>query len=82
MIRPGGKGLEPFLADGYLKQGSTVKDLALQLKVPVDALQATVARFNTMAQQGSILIFNEAPPTTNAPMVTLLGQGPTLAWAD
>ena len=52
MIRPGGKGLAPFLADGYLKQGSTVKDLALQLKVPVDALQATVARFNTMAQQG------------------------------
>jgi succinate dehydrogenase/fumarate reductase flavoprotein subunit len=52
MIRPGGKALSPFLADGYLKQGLSLKDLALQIKVPADSLEATVARFNTMADQG------------------------------
>jgi FAD binding domain len=52
MIRPGGKGLAPFLADGYLKQGNTLADLAQQLNVPVDKLKATVDRFNTFADQG------------------------------
>jgi succinate dehydrogenase/fumarate reductase flavoprotein subunit len=52
MIRPGGKGLEPFLADGYLKQGHTLADLANQIKVPADKLQATVERFNAFADQG------------------------------
>ncbi len=52
MIRPGGKGLAPFLADGYLKQGRTLADLAQQLKVPADQLQTTVARFNTFADNG------------------------------
>ena len=52
MIRPGGKGLAPYLADGYLKQGPSLKDLALQMKVPSEQLQTTVERFNTMAKQG------------------------------
>jgi FAD binding domain len=52
MIRPGGKGLEPFLADGYLKQGHTMADLAQQLKVPTDKLKATVERFNAFADNG------------------------------
>jgi succinate dehydrogenase/fumarate reductase flavoprotein subunit len=52
MIRPGGKGLEPFLADGYLKQGNTLADLAQQLNVPADRLQATVERFNAFADKG------------------------------
>jgi succinate dehydrogenase/fumarate reductase flavoprotein subunit len=52
MIRPGGKGLAPFLADGYLKQGQTLADLAQQLGVPADKLQATVERFNTLADKG------------------------------
>jgi len=52
MIRPGGKGLKPFLADGYLKQGRTLADLAQQLKVPADQLKTTVERFNTLADQG------------------------------
>ncbi len=52
MIRPGGKGLAPFLADGYLKKGQTLQDLALQIEVPPEKLQATVERFNSMAQQG------------------------------
>jgi succinate dehydrogenase/fumarate reductase flavoprotein subunit len=52
MIRPGGKGLAPFLADRYLKKGQTLQDLALQIEVPPEKLQATVERFNSMAQQG------------------------------
>ena len=52
MIRPGGKGLEPFLADGYLKQGHTLEDLAQQLNIPKEKLKATVERFNTFADNG------------------------------
>jgi succinate dehydrogenase/fumarate reductase flavoprotein subunit len=52
MVRPGGHGLAPFLADGYLKQGNTLADLAQQLNVPADTLQATVDRFNTFADHG------------------------------
>jgi succinate dehydrogenase/fumarate reductase flavoprotein subunit len=52
MIRPGGKGLAPFLDDGYLKQGRTLADLAQQLQVPADQLQATVERFNAFADHG------------------------------
>ena len=52
MVRPGGKGLVPFLADGYLLQGRTLEDLAQQIKVPSDKLTATVARFNAFADNG------------------------------
>jgi len=52
MIRPGGKGLEPFLADGYLKRGHTLAYLAQQLNVPTDKLKATVERFNAFADKG------------------------------
>jgi succinate dehydrogenase/fumarate reductase flavoprotein subunit len=52
MIRPGGNGLAPFLADGYLKQGHTLQELAKQIDVPAEKLEATVARFNTLADQG------------------------------
>jgi succinate dehydrogenase/fumarate reductase flavoprotein subunit len=52
MIRPGGAGLDAFLADGYLKRGNTLNDLAQQLQVPADKLQATVERFNAFADAG------------------------------
>ena len=52
MIRPGGKGLAPFLADNYLKQGNTLANLAQQLHVPASQLEATVARFNAFADLG------------------------------
>ena len=52
MVRPGGKGLAPFLADGYLKQGRTLTELAQQLQVPAEKLQATVERFNAFADKG------------------------------
>jgi succinate dehydrogenase/fumarate reductase flavoprotein subunit len=52
MVRPGGKGIAPFLADGYLKQGQTLADLAQHIKVPSDKLKATVDRFNAYADNG------------------------------
>ena len=52
MIRPGGKGLAPFLADGYLKKGNTLADLAQQLNIPAEKLRATVERFNIFADKG------------------------------
>ena len=52
MVRPGGKGLAPFLADGYLIQATTVQDLARQLAVDASVLQATLSDFNRMADTG------------------------------
>ena len=52
MVRPGGKGLAPFLADGYLTEADSLAGLAQKLDIPADALQATVARFNQMAADG------------------------------
>ena len=52
MVRPGGKGLEPFLADGYLVQGDTLAQLAQKLGIDPNGLAATVARFNGFARTG------------------------------
>jgi succinate dehydrogenase/fumarate reductase flavoprotein subunit len=52
MIRPGGKGLAPYLADGYLKQGGTVEALAHNIGVPPAALRETIDRFNAFAEKG------------------------------
>lgn len=52
MVRPGGKGLEPFLVDGYLKKGNTWADLAQVLGVNAAKLTATVERFNRFAEVG------------------------------
>ena len=58
MVRPGGKGLAPFIADGYLIQASTVADLARQLQMEAAVLQATLSEFNAMADQGIDTQFN------------------------
>jgi len=52
MVRPGGKGLKPFLADGYLTEGRTLAELAGKLAIPADALQASVERINRYADTG------------------------------
>lgn len=52
MIRPGGANLKPFLEDGYLFEGATLKELAFKLGVDGKALEATVARFNVLAESG------------------------------
>lgn len=52
MARPGGGGLEPLLADGYLTKASTIAELALELGIDAAQLQATVATFNGYAASG------------------------------
>ncbi|MBU3738261.1 MAG: FAD-dependent oxidoreductase [Rhodoferax sp.] len=52
MVRPGGRGLAPFLADGYLRQGATLAELATQLGMDAGCLQASVAQNNAAALAG------------------------------
>jgi succinate dehydrogenase/fumarate reductase flavoprotein subunit len=52
MVRPGGKGLAPFLADGYLTEGQTLAELAGKLAIDADGLKETVARMNKYAATG------------------------------
>jgi succinate dehydrogenase/fumarate reductase flavoprotein subunit len=52
MVRPGGKGLAPFLADGYLIQGSTLEELAEKLGIGAAGLKASVAKINAYAETG------------------------------
>lgn len=53
MVRPGGRGLAPFLADGYLVQGRTLAELAARLSIDPRRLAATVERFNRHAETGA-----------------------------
>ncbi|WP_394788546.1 FAD-dependent oxidoreductase [Rhodoferax sp.] len=52
MVRPGGKNLEPFLADGYLTQADTLDALAHQLGIDAQGLQTSVAQINAYAETG------------------------------
>ena len=52
MVRPGGKGLAPFLADGYLTEGTTLAELAGKLGMDAQALQNSVAQINRYAETG------------------------------
>jgi succinate dehydrogenase/fumarate reductase flavoprotein subunit len=52
MVRPGGKGLAPFLADGYLTQGETLEELALKLGIDAVGLKTSVERINAFAESG------------------------------
>jgi len=52
MVRPGGKGLKPFLADGYLTEGLSLAELANKLGISAQGLAQTVADHNAFAQTG------------------------------
>ena len=52
MVRPGGKGLAPFLADGYLTEAATLDALARKLGISPEGLAQSVARNNAFAQSG------------------------------
>ncbi|MEX8518352.1 MAG: FAD-dependent oxidoreductase [Leptothrix sp. (in: b-proteobacteria)] len=52
MVRPGGKGLGPFLADGYLTQADTLDALAHKLGINAAGLKASVAKLNAYAESG------------------------------
>jgi len=52
MVRPGGKGLAPFLADGYLTEGNSLQELADKLCISADGLAQSVANNNAFARVG------------------------------
>lgn len=52
MVRPGGKGLRPFLADGYLTAADTLEALAGKLGIDAGGLAASVAAMNDYAKTG------------------------------
>lgn len=53
MVRPGGRGLAPFLADGYLTEGETVAELAGKLGIDAAGLVRTIADMNGYAEAGA-----------------------------
>ncbi|MDO9414288.1 MAG: FAD-dependent oxidoreductase [Pseudolabrys sp.] len=58
MVRPGGYGLKPFLADGYLVKDATLRGLAGQLGIDANNLEHTVAAMNGYAKTGVDPEFN------------------------
>lgn len=89
MIHPGTKDFSPFLADGYLTRGATLRELAQTLGIDRDNLVATVERFNAMAAKGVDDDFHRGETVyerangdaTHGPNPTLrpLGPGPFYA---
>ncbi|MCB1383215.1 MAG: FAD-binding protein, partial [Notoacmeibacter sp.] len=89
MVRPGGKGLKPFLDDGYLVSGETLAELAAKLGIDAAGLTDSVARMNRFAQSGVDEDFHRGETVyervngdaTHGPNPTLgaLSQGPFFA---
>ncbi|MBL8348656.1 MAG: FAD-dependent oxidoreductase [Rubrivivax sp.] len=53
MVRPRGMGLPEALGDGYVTSASSLAELASKLGLPAEKLQATVARLNAYAVEGT-----------------------------
>lgn len=49
MIRPGGRGLQRFIDEGYLVEAPTLDALAARLEIDPSGLLETVARMNSFA---------------------------------
>ena len=52
MIRPGGAGIRPFLADGYLSEGKTPEELAAKLGIDAEGLKDSLARMSSYGKTG------------------------------
>ncbi len=52
LIRPRTPSLRKYVASGYLREAPTIAALAAKAGLPADALQATVERFNRLAETG------------------------------
>lgn len=53
MLRPGGDNPIPLIRNGYLKTGSTVSELAIEIGVDTETLAKTVDRFNGLCKTGT-----------------------------
>lgn len=53
LIRPRTPSLRRFVDRGYLQQASSIGELAEEIGVPPDALEASVTRFNGFAAEGT-----------------------------
>jgi succinate dehydrogenase/fumarate reductase flavoprotein subunit len=52
MVRPGARGLKPYLDDGYLVTASTIGELASRLGIDPEGLRESIARMNRFAESG------------------------------
>ena len=87
--KPAPVPVQPFIANGYVTRGKTLRDLALQLGMDADGLEATVARFNTDAVNGEDPEFGRGSTAFNRyladpenkpnPCVAPIRQGPFYA---
>ncbi|GLS16415.1 FAD-dependent oxidoreductase [Hydrogenophaga electricum] len=90
-VYPGTTDLGPAERAGYLVTAPTLARLAERIQVPVEALQATVARYNDMARQGRDLDFGKGDTELNRfngdptqqpnPCLRPIEQGPFVALA-
>jgi len=89
-VKPAPMPLRPWLKQGYLLRGSTVADLAQVCGIDVDALRATVARYNAQALSGQDEDFHKGETAYNRvqgdadhgspnPCMAPLQQGPFYA---
>ncbi|WP_431310386.1 FAD-dependent oxidoreductase [Limnohabitans lacus] len=64
-VKPAPMPLGPWLKNGYLKRGQTLKELANACGIDAPALQATVQRYNALAQDGKDLDFGKGETPYN-----------------
>lgn len=89
MVRPGGRGLRPFVKDGYLVFGSDLHHLAQKLGIDAAALERTVSGFGAQAASGIDRDFGRGstayqrnlgdPAVGPNPTMRALGDGPFYA---
>ena len=89
-VKPAPMPLGQWLANGYLQRGASLQELAERCGIQPDTLQATVARYNTMAHTGSDAEFGKGETPYNRiqgdaahpgpnPCMAPLQQGPFYA---
>ncbi|MFY7860297.1 MAG: FAD-dependent oxidoreductase [Limnohabitans sp.] len=64
-VKPAPLPLGPWLANGYLQCGRSLAELAHACGIDGETLQATVARYNAMAQEGKDLDFGKGETAYN-----------------
>ena len=82
MVRPGGKGLGPFLADGYLTEGASLPELAQKLGISAEGLARSVAQNNAFAQTGVDTAFQRGVTAYQQNIGDAAAGGPNPNWGQ